>query len=105
MRAAGRLEEMLAALLRFGSWLASAAIGLGYALALMRSHSPSWNLAVPPDIRIVSVGIGLFILLPILRVLLMFLIFIRDRDFRFAFISGVVLAIILFGIFLGAAAT
>jgi hypothetical protein len=103
MRAAGRLEEMLAALLRFGSWLASAAIGLGYALALISSHSPTWNLVLP-DIRIVSVGIGLFILLPILRVLLMFFVFIRERDFRFAFISGVVLAIILFGIFLGAAA-
>jgi uncharacterized membrane protein len=101
MSGAGRLEEMLAALLRFGSWSASAAIGLGYALALISSHSPTWNLAVLPNIQIVSVGIVLFILLPILRVLLMFLVFIRERGFRFAFISGVVLAIILLGIFLG----
>jgi hypothetical protein len=104
MSAAGRLEEMLAALLRFGSWSGSAAIGLGYALALMGSHSPIWNPAVRP-IRIVSVGIVLFILLPILRVLLMLLVFIRERDFRFAFISGGVLAIILLGIFLGVTAT
>jgi uncharacterized membrane protein len=105
MSAAGRLEEMLAALLRFGSWSASAAIGLGYALALISSHSPTWNLAVLPNIRIVSVGIVLFIMLPILRVLLMFLVFIRERDFRFAFISGIVLAIIFLGIFLGVPAT
>ena len=105
MRAAGRLEEMLAALLRFGSWSASAAIGLGYVLALISSRSLTWNLTVLPNIRLVSAGVALFILLPILRVLLMFFVFIRERDFRFAFISGVVLAIILLGIFLGVTAT
>jgi hypothetical protein len=35
----------------------------------------------------------------------MFLVFIRERDFRFAFISGTVLAIIFLGIFLGVPAT
>jgi uncharacterized membrane protein len=105
MNRPGRLEELLAAFLRFGSWSASAAIGLGYALALIGSHSTTRNLAVLPNIRIVSVGIVRFILLPILRVLLMFLVFIRERDFRFAFISGTVLAIILLGIFLGVPAT
>jgi len=50
-------------------------------------------------------GIVLFILLPILRVFLMLVVFVRERDFRFAFISGVVLAIILLGIFLGGPAT
>ena len=105
MNVAGRLEELLAALLRYGSWSASAAIGVGYALALIGSHLPAGKPAVLPDIRIVSAGIGLFILLPILRVLLMFVVFIRERDFRFAFISGTVLAIILLGIFLGVPAT
>jgi|HubBroStandDraft_6_1064221.scaffolds.fasta_scaffold406134_2 hypothetical protein len=101
MNRAVRLEELLAAFLRYGSWSASAAIGLGYALALIRSHPPTRNLAALPNMRIVSVGIVLFILLPILRVLLMLLVFIRERDFRFAFISGTVLTIILLGIFLG----
>ena len=105
MNTAGRLEKILAALLRYGSWSASAAIGLGYALALIGSHSPARNLAVLPNIRIARVGIVLFILLPILRVLLMFLFFVRERDFRFAFISGMVLTIILLGIFLGVPAT
>ena len=50
-------------------------------------------------------GIALFILLPILRVLLMLLVFIHERDFRFAFISGMVLAVILLGILLGVPVT
>ena len=105
MNRAGWLEELLAAFLRYGSWSASAAIGLGYALALIGSHAPSWNPPVLFNMRIVRVGIALFILLPILRVLLMLLVFIRERDFRFAFIAGTVLAIILLGIFLGVPAT
>jgi len=91
MKGTGRLEELLAVLLRYGSWSASVAIGLGYALALMGSHG----------MRIVRVGIVLFILLPIVRVSLMFVVFIRERDFRFALISGMVLVIILLGILLG----
>jgi hypothetical protein len=94
------LEELLAALLRYGSWSASAAIGLGFALTLIGSHSPARNPAIVPY-RIATMGIALFILLPMLRVLLMFLVFIRERDFRFASIAGLVLAIILIGIFLG----
>jgi len=101
MNRTGRLEELLAALLRYGSWSASAAIGLGYALALIGAHPPTQNLAALANMRIVSVGIVLFILLPILRVLLMLLVFVCKRDFRFAFIAGTVLAIILLGIFLG----
>jgi uncharacterized membrane protein len=105
MSRAGRLEELLAAFLRYGSWSALAAIGLGYVLALIGSHAPARNPAVLPNMRIVSAGVVLFILLPILRVLLMLLVFIHQRDFRFAFIAGMVLAIILLGIFLGAPGT
>jgi uncharacterized membrane protein len=94
------LEELLAALLRYGSWSACAAIGLGFTLALIGSHLPARNPATMPH-RIATMGIALIILLPILRVLLMFLVFIRERDFRFASISGLVLAIILAGIFFG----
>jgi hypothetical protein len=105
MNRARRLEELLAAFLRYGSWSASAAIALGYALTLIGSHSPARNVAALPNTRIVNVGIVVFILLPILRVVLMLLVFIRARDFRFAFISGTVLAIILLGIFLGVPVT
>jgi uncharacterized membrane protein len=102
MNRPGRLEELLAAFLRYGSWSALAAIGLGYTLALIGSHPPTWSLS---NMGIVRAGVALFILLPIFRVLLMLLVFIRERDFRFAFISGMVLAIILLGILLGVPAT
>ena len=98
------LEELLAALLRYGSWSASAIIGLGFALALLGSRSPGPDPAIVPH-RIATIGIALFILLPILRVLLMFVVFIRERDFRFACIAGSVLAIILLGIVVGLPAT
>jgi uncharacterized membrane protein len=105
MKTAGQLEQLLAAFLRYGSWSALAAIGLGYALALIGSHAPASNLPVLSNMSIVRLGIALLILLPILRVLLMLLVFIRERDFRFAFISGMVLAVILLGILIGSPAT
>jgi uncharacterized membrane protein len=105
MNGAGRLQELLATFLRYGTWLASAAIGLGSALALIGSNSRMWNLAILSNMRIATMGIVLLILLPILRVLLMFLVFIRERDFRFASIAGLVLAIILLAIVLGFPAT
>ncbi|MGA9722208.1 MAG: DUF1634 domain-containing protein [Candidatus Binatus sp.] len=91
----------MAVLLRYGSWLASAAIGLGFALALCDSRFGTRNLAILPNMRIAAIGIVLFILLPTLRVLLMLLVFIREGDFRLAATAGLVLAIILLGIFLG----
>jgi len=98
-----RLEELLAALLRYGSWSASAVIGLGFALALIGPHLPGRNPAIVPH-RIATMGIALFILLPMLRVLLMLLVFISERDFRFACIAASVLAIILLGVVVGRAA-
>ena len=105
MSRTGRLEVLLAALLRYGSWLASAAIGLGFALALIDSRFGTRNLAIVPDMRIATIGIVLFILLPTLRVLLMLLVFIREGDFRLAVTAGFVLAIILLGIVLRFRAT
>lgn len=94
MKGTARLEQSLATLLRYGSWLASAAIGLGFALALIDSRVGTRNSAILPNLRIASMGIVLFILLPSLRVLLMLLVFIRERDFRFAAAAGLVLVII-----------
>jgi hypothetical protein len=99
-----RLEELLAGLLRYGSWSASAAIGLGFLLALVGSDSSARNPATAAH-RIATIGIVLFILLPMLRVLVMFLVFLRERDFRFACVAASVLAIILLGIVLGRPAT
>lgn len=95
MNRAGQLERWLADLLRYGSWLALAAIGLGFALALIGSNLSMGHLAILQNMRIAKVGIVLLILLPVLRVFLMLLFFIRERDFRFVSLAGLVLAIIL----------
>jgi hypothetical protein len=95
------VEGLLATVLRYGSWLASAAISLGFALALIDSHFGTRNLAILPNLRIAAMGIVLFILLPTLRVLLMFLVFTREGDFRLAVTAALVLAIILLASFLG----
>ena len=81
-----RLETMLAALLRYGTWLAAGMTGVGLAL---------------PGTGAVTVGIALFILLPVVRVALMLGFFVRERDCRFIAITGLVLAIILMGFALG----
>jgi uncharacterized membrane protein len=99
-----RLEQWLAALLRNGSWLASAIIGLGIVLALIDARFGTRNLALLPNLRIATFGIALLILLPTLRVLLMLTVFLRQRDFRFAFIAAIVLAMIFLGIVAGLAA-
>jgi hypothetical protein len=97
----GRLEGLLAALLRNGTWLASAAIGLGFLLALIDSRFGTRNLAFVPNMHWATLGIALFIMLPVLRVLLMLLVFIQEGDSRLAVTAGLVLAIILMSIALG----
>jgi hypothetical protein len=59
------------------------------------------NLAVLPNMRIATMGIVLFILLPALSVLLMLLVFVREGNSRLAITAGFVLAVILFGAVLG----
>lgn len=94
------LESLLARVLSVGTWLATFVIALGLALPLLGGHGGSPDMT-SASTRIVTVGIALFILLPVLRVLLMVIVFIRERDYRFAAIAALVLAIIIFGFALG----
>lgn len=87
-----RLESQLAALLLYGTGVATAVIGVGVALALR--HQPS-------ALHIITLGIALFIALPIGRVLMMLVVFIRARDYRFVAITATVLVVILAGFALG----
>jgi hypothetical protein len=73
-------------------------------LSALGSRAPASNLPVLSNFPMVRMGIAMFILLPH-PVLLMLLVFIRERDFRFAFTSGMVLAVILLGILLGVPVT
>jgi uncharacterized membrane protein len=97
-----RLEQQLAGLLHYGTWLAFAVTAVGLTLALIdgRAGAPA-PLAARLAMRIVTGGIACFILLPVLRVVLMLIVFIRERDRRFGVIAAVVLAIILTGFVLG----
>jgi uncharacterized membrane protein len=95
------MEPLLAWVLHYGSWVASAAISAGLLLALIDSRAGTHNLAVVDNMRIVTAGILLFILLPVLRVALMLIVFLRERDYRFSGLAALVLVIIFLGCVLG----
>jgi uncharacterized membrane protein len=95
------LERLLAGLLHSGSTVASTVIAVGVVLAMIDSRLGTHNLAVLPNTRLVTIGIALFILLPTLRVLLMLIVFVRQRDYRFTIIAALVLTIILLGFLFG----
>jgi len=98
-----QLEWLLAGTLHLGTWLASAAIGLGLALALLDSRFSAPKLAILRDIRIATIGIALLILLPVVRVIVMLIVYLRHRDYRLAAIALLVLTIILLGFTVGVA--
>ncbi len=52
---------------------------------------------------IVTIGIALFILLPVMRLILMLGVFLHQRDYRFSAIAALVLAIVAVGLVVGAA--
>jgi uncharacterized membrane protein len=88
----GALERRLGALLGGGTWLASAVIAAGLL------WPASWPLSGG---QVVMAGVATLILLPVLRVVLMLLAFVRGRDYRFAAVAGLVLAIIGSGLLAG----
>jgi hypothetical protein len=74
---------------------------LGLFLALIDLHFGIRNLAILPGMRIATMGIVLFILLPTLRVLLMLLVFVREHDYGLAAAAALVPAIVLLGVIIG----
>ena len=91
-----RIESLLAGVLNVGTWLASVVIAAGLVLSLFYERTP-----FPTGAQVVTAGIGLFILLPILRVILMLTIFVKERDYKFAGAAAVVLLIIFAGFAIG----
>ena len=59
-----RIESLLAGVLNVGTWLASVVIAAGLVLSLFAERTP-----FPTGAQVVTAGTGLFILLPILRVI------------------------------------
>ena len=91
-----RIESLLASVLNVGTWLASAVIAAGLVLSLFNQQTP-FRIGA----QIITPGIGLFVLLPILRVILMLTIFVKERDYKFAAAAAVVLVIIFAGFAIG----
>jgi uncharacterized membrane protein len=83
----GRIESVLARALALGTWLISAVIAAGLLLSF-------FSAGIPYGSQVVMVGIGLFILLPITRVILMLALFVGVRQYKFAGVAVLVLAII-----------
>jgi uncharacterized membrane protein len=94
-----RMEDILAGLLRYGALTASGWIAVGMVMGLfdVAASKPHAGLAD----RCVAIGIVLLIALPVLRVALTTAVFLFERDYLFAAISGAVLAIIALGFLLG----
>ena len=80
-----RRERLIAALLWYGTWSAVAIVGAGWAAMLLGHHG----------LIAAKIGIALFILLPVMRVVLMLIIFVRDRDYRYVAIASLVLGIVV----------
>jgi uncharacterized membrane protein len=88
-----RLGPALGTLLHYGTLLASAVVASGLALA------PGLGA---PGMRVATAGLVLFILLPVVRVGVMLMFFLRAGDYKFGAIAALVLSIILLSFFLGA---
>ena len=91
------LDLRLAGLLSYGTWIASAIIAIGLVL-------PLFGLAAAGDMAIVRGGIALVIMLPVLRVVVMLLSFLREGDYCFGIIAALVLAILMVAFAIGATA-
>jgi hypothetical protein len=95
---ADRLNNRLAWLLGYGSWVACGLIAVGMALPIVhvsaRLNADQW----------VSAGIVVLIALPVIRVATMGLCFLFRRERDFALIAALVLAIIVASTLLGVCA-
>jgi uncharacterized membrane protein len=92
------LERRLAQILSYGTWLASGVIAAGLTLA-----ATAWPGIgrFSGGMPLVTAGIALFILLPVVRVALMLVFFLRDRDYVFSAAAALVLLIMAIGCVLG----
>jgi uncharacterized membrane protein len=88
-RETARVERLLARLLHYGTWLASAVIALGLVSSGFEGQA---------GMKVVTLGIALFILLPVARLVMMAAVFLREGDYRFGLISILVLAIVGLGL-------
>ncbi|BCL77655.1 DUF1634 domain-containing protein [Ktedonobacteria bacterium brp13] len=101
-RKPARLDLTLAWILSYGTWIASALIAAWLVLPLL-GQSPVVSIPyISGGLQLVTVGIAVIIMLPVLRVITMLIAFLHKRDYRFAAIAALVLLILLFAFAIGA---
>jgi uncharacterized membrane protein len=89
-----RMEQLLSGLLRYGALAASGCIAFGLLWK-------AWFLGTNGSLSFITAGVVIIILLPVLRVALMMVIFVKQKDYPFATIAGAVLGIIILGFMWG----
>ena len=94
-----RMESILAGLLRYGALVASGWIAIGMAMGKSGGAPPGLHVGLAD--RCMAIGIVLLIALPVLRVALTTVVFLFERDYLFAAISGAVLIILTLGFLAG----
>lgn len=92
-------EKIIAALLWYGTWFACVLIAVGI---LLTAIEPFHDIG---GYHAVRAGVAVFILLPVARVALMLIIFVRECDYAYAVIAAFVLAIIATGALIGLSLT
>jgi uncharacterized membrane protein len=96
-----RMETILTGLLRYGALVASGWLAFGMALNVLSENCASINIPVTIPDGCLVIGIVLLIALPVLRVAIMMMVFMFQRDYCFAAIAGAVLIIITLGFLMG----
>jgi uncharacterized membrane protein len=84
-------DRVLSLTLKFGAYTAFALIIAGLAL----------QFAVPWGIKVTTMGLLVLLATPVLRIIVAFLQFLRERDFKYALVSFGVLAIVVLAYVLG----
>jgi uncharacterized membrane protein len=92
-----QLDRWLATLLQYGTWVACVVIGAGLVLNAATGAGMLQAREAPWGANVITAGVGLFVLLPVLRVTLMLVIFARQRNRQYVAIAATVLTIIAAG--------
>lgn len=103
MRAKSDIElsnRVIAGLLWYGTWLASAIIALGTGLEVLNQIGCDMPF-VQSGLSLMKTGVIIFILLPVARVILMLGLFLRNRDYLYTVLSAFVLVVIGIGVLVG----
>ncbi|BBV08812.1 TPA: DUF1634 domain-containing protein [Providencia stuartii] len=89
-------DQLIANLLWYGTWFATVLIAIGVIINALAAYFPLSFGGYP----IIKIGIILFIFLPVARVILMLVLFLREHNYLYATIACFVLCTIAAGVFI-----